>query len=151
MNNYFSNQELSIINKALDILKAKARTTDAITSVAMAKALFKTQIETSSREVFTVALLDNQNRVIDSVELFTGTINAASVYPREVVKLVLDNNAAAVIFSHNHPSGIVEPSQADKQITRKLTDALSLIDVRVLDHIIVGSEGAYSFAEHGLI
>ncbi|MCG7556335.1 DNA repair protein RadC [Pseudoalteromonas sp. Of11M-6] len=151
MNSNFSNQELSIINQALDILKSKARTSDSITSPEMAKALFKTQIETSEREVFCVALLDNQHRLIESVELFKGTIDAASVYPREVVKLVLDSSAAAVVFAHNHPSGIVDPSQADKLITNKLKSALDLIDVRVLDHIIVGSEGSYSFAERGLI
>ena len=151
MNSNFSNQEMSIINQAHEILKSKARTSDSITSPEMAKALFKTQIETSEREVFCVALLDNQNRLIESVELFKGTINAASVYPREVVKLVLNTNAAAVIFAHNHPSGIVEPSQADKLITSKLRSALDLIDVNVLDHIVVGSEGSYSFAESGLI
>lgn len=151
MNNYFSNQELNIINQAHEILKSKARTSDSITSPEMAKALFKTQIEISSREVFCVALLDNQHRLIESVELFYGTINAASIYPREVVKLVLDNNAAAVILAHNHPSGIVEPSNADQAITNKLKAALNLIDVKVLDHIIVGSDGSLSFAERGLI
>ncbi|MDV3242137.1 MAG: hypothetical protein LOY00_10275, partial [Methylocaldum sp.] len=84
-------------------------------------------------------------------ELFRGTIDGASVYPREVVKKALSFNAAAVIFAHNHPSGIAEPSEADKHITQRLKQALSLIDIRVLDHFIVGDGEAYSFAEHGLI
>jgi len=101
-------------------------------------------------EVFAVMFLDSQNRAIAFKELFRGTINAASVYPREVVKEVLSLNAASVILSHNHPSGVATPSQADKLITNKLRDALNLIDVSVLDHIIIG-EKSYSFAKHGLI
>ena len=84
-------------------------------------------------------------------ELFTGTIDGASVYPREVVKQTLRYNAAAVIFAHNHPSGVAEPSQADRHITRRLTEALALIDVRVLDHFVIGDEEAVSFAERGLL
>ncbi len=102
------------------------------------------------REVFSVMLLDSQHKLIDYRELFFGTINAASVYPREVVKLALLENAAAVIFAHNHPSGTAEPSQADIAITKRLKDALALIDVSVLDHIIVG-ETTSSFAEKGLL
>lgn len=94
--------------------------------------------------------LDNQNRLIDKEILFTGTINAASVYPREIVKSVLKKNAASVILAHNHPSGIAEPSQADKLITTKIQHALNHIDVSVLDHIIIG-ENTVSFAERGLI
>jgi len=95
-------------------------------------------------------MLDNQNQLIEFRELFFGTVDAASVYPREVVKAVLEVNSSAVIFAHNHPSGESEPSQADKQITRRLTDALALIDVRVLDHIVVGKTPV-SFAERGLL
>ena len=102
------------------------------------------------REVFAVLLLDNQHRLIEYQELFFGTIDAASVYPREVVKVAFNCNAAAVIFAHNHPSGIAEPSNADKQITQKLRDALSLIDIRVLDHFVVG-ETCVSFAERGYL
>jgi DNA repair protein RadC len=94
--------------------------------------------------------LDNQHRVIACDELFRGTIDGASVYPREVVKAALQYNAAALIMAHNHPSGISDPSQADRVITEKLKEALALIDVRVLDHFIVG-ENVYSFAEHGLL
>ena len=102
------------------------------------------------REVFGVMLLDAQHKLIDYRELFFGTVNAASIYPREVVKLALLENASAVIFAHNHPSGTSEPSQADMSITSRLIDALALIDVSVLDHIIVG-ETTLSFAEQGLL
>ncbi len=102
-------------------------------------------------EVFGMLLLDSQHGVINSVELFIGTIDGASVYPREVVRAVLEANSAAVILYHNHPSGECEPSLADRQITRRLVDALALIDVRVLDHIIVGGVKTMSFAEKGLI
>jgi len=102
-------------------------------------------------EVFCVVLLDNRNRVIEFRQLFRGTIDGTSVHPREVVKLALSVNAAAVIFAHNHPSGIAEPSQADELITRRLKEALSLIDVRVLDHLIIGDGVCESFAERGLL
>ena len=100
--------------------------------------------------MFAVMLLDSQHKLIDYRELFFGTIDSASVYPREVVKAVLADNAAAVIFTHNHPSGEIKPSQADIAITSRLKDALALIDVQVLDHIIVGN-GTASMAEFGLL
>ena len=103
------------------------------------------------QEVFACLFLDNQHQVIELEELFFGSIDSASVYPREVVKKVLQFNAAAVIFAHNHPSGISEPSQADRLITEQLKQALSLIDVRVLDHIVVGHNQSTSFAERGLL
>jgi len=102
-------------------------------------------------EVFACLYLDNRHRVIHFEELFRGTINGASVHPREVVKQALGHNAAAVILAHNHPSGISEPSEADRQLTRRLKEALALVDIRVLDHLIVGEGPAYSFAEYGLI
>lgn len=102
------------------------------------------------REVFALMLLDNQHQLIRFEELFFGTIDAASVYSREVVKAALNANAAAVILAHNHPSGIAEPSRADKRITNRLVDALGLINVRVLDHIVVG-EHCVSFAERSWI
>jgi DNA repair protein RadC len=102
-------------------------------------------------EVFACLFLDNRHRVIVFEELFRGTINGASVYPREVVKQALAHNAAAVIFAHNHPSGVAEPSAADRAITRQLRDALSLIEVRVLDHLVVGDGAVVSFAERGLL
>ena len=98
-----------------------------------------------------VLFLDSQNRLITSEELFHGTLSQTSVYPREVVKRALANNAASVMLAHNHPSGLTEPSQADCLLTTALKQALALVDVRVLDHIVVGEEEALSFAEKGLI
>src|SRR5512146_964267 len=95
--------------------------------------------------------LDAQHRVIASEELFNGTLTQTSVYPREVVKRALHHNAAAVIFAHNHPSGLAEPSRADEVLTQTLKQALALVDVKVLDHFIVGGGTAMSFAERGLI
>jgi DNA repair protein RadC len=102
-------------------------------------------------EVFMAILLDAQNRVIAAEELFTGTLTQTSVYPREVVKTALKHNAAAIIFAHNHPSGVAEPSRADEVLTQALKRALDTVDVRVLDHFIVGSATALSFAESGLL
>lgn len=102
-------------------------------------------------EVFSGLFLDNRHRVIEYRELFTGTIDSAAVYPREVVKRCLSSNAAAVIFAHNHPSGVAEPSDTDVRLTRKLIDALALIDVRVLDHLIIGQGVHTSLAERGLM
>ena len=102
-------------------------------------------------ESFVVIFLDSQHRVIASQELFRGTLTQTSVYPREVVKAALRVNAAAVIFSHNHPSGIAEPSQSDRMLTDALKQALSLMDVKVLDHLIIAGSECLSFAERGLI
>ncbi|WP_324738073.1 DNA repair protein RadC [Pseudoalteromonas sp. CuT4-3] len=109
------------------------------------------QMRGLQQEVFMVLYLDSQNRLVKDEILFYGTINSASVYPREVLKAALKNNAAAIILAHNHPSGIAEPSQADKLITNKLQQALQLVDINVLDHIIVGGETCVSFAQRGLI
>jgi DNA repair protein RadC len=124
---------------------------DALTSPDITRAYLSAQLRGYSYEVFACLFLDNQNRVIEWVELFRGTLDAASVYPREVARLALHHNAAAVIFAHNHPSGVCEPSQSDKLITVKLKQALGLFDIRVLDHFIIGDGEPYSFAEHGLI
>ena len=102
-------------------------------------------------EVFGCLYLDNRHRVIAFEELFRGTLDGASVYPREVVKQALARNAAALILVHNHPSGVTEPSQADEMITRRLKDALNLVEIRVLDHLIVGDTRCESFAERGLL
>jgi len=109
------------------------------------------QLKGLEHEVFMVLYLDNQNQLIKDEILFTGTINAANVYPREVVKAALKYNAASLIFAHNHPSGIAEPSEADKLITQKLQKALALVDIHVLDHIIVAGHRCVSFAQQGLI
>ena len=103
-------------------------------------------------ETFCILLLDTRHRLIEAVDLFRGTLNQTGVYPREVVKLVLSRNAAAVVLAHNHPSGETEPSMSDKQLTRELRDALALIDVKVLDHFVIPAHGKpFSFAEHGLL
>jgi len=103
------------------------------------------------QEVFAVMFLDNRHRLIKYEELFYGTIDGASVHPREVVKAALRHNAAALIIAHNHPSGVPEPSRADESITRRLKEALAIVDIRVLDHIVVGGTEITSFAERGLI
>ena len=102
-------------------------------------------------EVFAALFLDTRHRVIAYEELFRGTIDGASVHPREVVKQAMAHNAAAVIFSHNHPSGVAEPSQADRRITAQLKEALALVDVQVLDHIVIGDGEHWSLAQHGMI
>ena len=102
-------------------------------------------------ELFCCLFLDNRHRVISFDEVFRGTIDGASVHPRDVVKLALSRNAAAVILAHNHPSGIAEPSQADELITSRLREALALVDIRVLDHIVVGDGTCVSFAERGML
>jgi DNA repair protein RadC len=102
-------------------------------------------------ELFAVLLLDTRHRLIDYVELFRGTVDKASVHPREVVKLALARNASALVLAHPHPSGAAEPSQADELITRRLKEALELVDIRVLDHIIVAGGETVSFCERGLL
>lgn len=147
----FSIEEQAILKEASAILASKIRMEDALTSPERVKQLCQYKTAHQEREVFCVLLLDSQHRLIEFNELFCGTIDAASVYPREVVKLALEYNAAAVIFSHNHPSGVAEPSQADRRITQRLSDALAVVDIRTLDHIVVGVEGVISFAERGWI
>lgn len=124
---------------------------DALTSPDITRAYLSAQLRGYTHEVFACLFLDNQHRVIELEELFRGTLDSASVYPREVVKRALFHNAAAIIFAHNHPSGITEPSIADKHITDKLKQALSLFEIRVLDHFIIGDGEPYSFAEHGYL
>ena len=111
----------------------------------------RTHFQGYQREVFLCLFLDTRHRLISAEELFQGTIDGASVYPREVVKRALQHNAGAVIFSHNHPSGVAEPSGDDEQITRRLKDALALVDIRVIDHIVVGHGEEVSLAERGLL
>jgi DNA repair protein RadC len=109
------------------------------------------KLGTLEHEIFAVLLLDTRHRLIDYVELFRGTINGASVHPREVVKLALARNAAALVLAHPHPSGSPEPSQADELITRRLKEALALVDIAVLDHVIVAGGETVSLAERGLL
>ncbi|MFO1394174.1 MAG: DNA repair protein RadC [Steroidobacteraceae bacterium] len=111
----------------------------------------RARLRDRDHEVFCCLFLDNRHRVICFEEVFRGTLDGASVHPRDVVKLALARNAAAVILAHNHPSGVAEPSTADEMITVRLRDALGLVDIRVLDHIVVGDGNCVSFAERGLL
>ncbi|CAH1598110.1 MPN domain-containing protein [Vibrio owensii] len=149
----FTAHEQAALDEAAAILKSKLCISEqpALSSPEMVKNFCRYSLAAREHEVFGVIFLDNQHRVRSSEELFTGTVNAASVYPREVVKKALAENASAVIFYHNHPSGVAEPSQADRRITRRLIDALALIDVRVLDHFVVSFEDTVSFAERGWV
>ena len=109
------------------------------------------RLSTLDHEIFAALFLDNRHRLIAYVELFRGTIDGAGVYPSEVVKEALRHNTAAVILAHNHPSGVAEPSQADQLITRRLKDALGLVEIRVLDHLVIAGDEVVSFAERGLL
>ena len=125
---------------------------DCLADPATVRDYLRLRLASLPHEIFMVLLLDAQNRLIDDFELFRGTLTQTSVYPREVVKLALATNAAAVVFAHNHPSGVAEPSTADEALTRSMKSALALVDVRVLDHFIVaGTVTPLSFAERGLL
>ena len=115
------------------------------------KDLLITYMGEYKNEVFTCVFLDNRHQVISMEELFQGTIDGAAVYPRVVVQRALELNSAAIIIAHNHPSGIAEPSSADEQITTRIKDALSLLDIRLLDHFIIGGGNCISFAERGYL
>ena len=140
-----------IIKRALAILHKRIRVADALSSPGAVRDYLRLLLTGREHEVFVCVFLDAQNRVIACDELFRGTLTQTSVYPREVVKTSLAHNAAAVILCHNHPSGVSEPSSADRQLTRTLTEALALVDVRVLDHFIVSAGDGLSFAERGLL
>jgi len=145
------------INTALQLLFEELQrqnlhaTVAAFTAPEIVKNYLTLSLALEEREHFHVLFLNNQHKLLLDDRLFSGTIDGASVYPREVVKRALQCNAAAVIIAHNHPSGICIPSEADKSITDKLKQALSTIDIRILDHIIVGHMETYSFAEHGAL
>lgn len=144
--------ETQLYNAAKTLLKKKFIKGTTLNDFYLAENYLTLLYAKHEHEVFVCLFLDNQHRLIKAVEMFTGSIDSASIYPREVVKKALALNAAAVIFAHNHPSGNAEPSQADKAMTAKLIKALDLVDVRVLDHFIVaGGDKPYSFALHGLI
>jgi len=123
----------------------------ALAAPELTRTFLQAQLRDRPYEVFCCLYLDNRHRLIAFEELFRGTIDRAGVHPREVLRQTLLHNAAAVIFAHNHPSGVLEPSQADELITRRLKEALALMDVRVLDHFIIGDGQCYSFCEHGLL
>ena len=138
------------LEMARRVMDEPLRQGDPLRSPADTRRFLASRLGTYPHEVFAGLFLDNRHRVIRYQELFRGTIDGASVYPREVVREALGCNAAAVIFAHNHPSGVAEPSQADIQLTQRLKDALGLVDIRVLDHMVVGHGEVISLAERGL-
>lgn len=147
-----TNTEQQVIDQALTILEARLHKPEFfIKEASSARSYLRLQFADLEYESFRVMYLNQQHGLIQLKEMFRGTIGQAAVYPREVVKTALHFNAAAVILSHNHPSGNNDPSDADRHITKRLVSALELVDVRVLDHIIVGGNETYSFAEHGLL
>jgi DNA repair protein RadC len=135
----------------LRLQKAQLKQSIGLDTSSKVGAYLQCEIGHCGREVFCVLLLNSQHRLLECVELFQGTIDSANVYPREVVKLALAKNAAAVILAHNHPSGVAEPSASDRLITQVLVDALALVDIRVLDHFVVARSEWVSFADRGLI
>jgi DNA repair protein RadC len=147
-----SNQDQAIVDQSIGVIASYYERKDLFANSAdNVKQFCQLNIGSLEHEVFGCLFLDNQHRLIKFVEMFRGTINQATVYPREVVKEALLCNAAAIIFTHNHPSGDTGPSSSDIELTQKLCKALSLFDINVLDHIIVSKIGSYSFAEKGLM
>ena len=152
MDAYNFDSKDEVIAAAIRFVEEKATYTSAtLQSAGDTKDLLRLRIGDQEREVFCVLYLNSQHKLIEVDELFTGTIDGAAVYPREIAKAALAHNAAAVILGHNHPSGMTDPSAADKRITERISSSLGLLDIRVLDHVIVSTEGAFSFAEGGLI
>lgn len=144
--------EEDIIQRAIQILESRLKLPkEFFTSSSHAFDFLKLSMSELEYESFRVLFLDSQHGLLAFKEMFKGTIDAAAVYPREIVKASLSFNAAAVILTHNHPSGLCEPSEADKSVTKRIQNALNLVDVRVLDHVVVGKGHPYSFSEHGLI
>lgn len=143
--------EKEIVKKAQAILRLRMLDSEVLSSPDATRSYLQMKLCDYDREVFAVVFLTSQHQVIKYEELFQGTIDGASVYPRVVVKRALDLNASAVILAHPHPSGVSSPSSADRRITERITNALSLVDIRVLDHIIVTNHASYSFAENGLM
>ena len=141
----------AVMELARRALAEEMKARDSLTSPAAVRGYLRLAMQDLGHECFYCVFLDAQNRVIAATELFRGTLTQTSVYPREVVKHALAHNAAAVILSHNHPSGVAEPSLQDQALTRTLTEALALVDVKVLDHFIVAPGACLSFAERGLI
>ena len=140
-----------LIQRALKVLDSRIRQQPALNSPSAVREYLRLSLAGREHEVFICLFLDAQNRVIEVNEMFRGTLTQTSVYPREVVKAALKCNAGAVVFAHNHPSGVAEPSHADETLTSSLKQALALVDVRVLDHMIVAGAGVLSFAERGLL
>lgn len=140
-----------VLQAALRVLAGQMYGSEALTSPQVVRDFLRIKLGTLEHEVFALIHLDAQNRVIDYVEMFRGTVSQTSVYPREVVKESLARNSAALILVHNHPSGLAEPSRADEMLTQTLKSSLALVDVRVLDHLVVAGTNILSFAERGLL
>ncbi len=140
-----------IVNLAISILDKDMRHSDVMSSPDITKDYLKLRLKEYEHEVFACLFLDNRHRVLAFDEMFRGTINGTAVYPREIVKAALRHNAAAVVLAHNHPSGIADPSSADEVITARIKDALELMDVRTLDHIVIAGNDSVSFSERGLL
>jgi len=144
-------QIAAVMELARRALAEEMKARDSLTSPAAVRGYLRLAMQDLGHECFYCVFLDAQNRVIAAEELFRGTLTQTSVYPREVVKHALRHNAAALILAHNHPSGVAEPSFQDQALTRTLAEALALVDVKVLDHFVVGGDAAMSFAERGLL
>ena len=144
-------QIAAVMELARRALGEEMRARDSLSSPAAVRSYLRLRMQDLAHEAFYCVCLDAQNRVIAAEELFRGTLTQTSVYPREVVKHALAHNAASVILAHNHPSGVAEPSVQDQALTRTLAEALSLVDVKVLDHFIVAPGACLSFAERGLM
>ena len=140
-----------VVRQALALLECEVREAHALATPDAVRDYLRLRLGDRPHEVFAVVFLDTQHRVIETLEMFRGTLSQTSVYPREVVIEALARNAAAVILAHNHPSGHAEPSRADEMLTRTLKSALALVDVRVLDHFIGTRSGVVSMAERGLV
>jgi len=144
-----NSEEQSIVADALRILEKQLKRGRAITSPEYAMKFCRLQLGGLQRETFAVIYLDTRHRLIYFDALFAGTVDGATVYPREIVRGCIEHNASAVMLAHNHPSGVCEPSAADEALTKRIKTALALIDVRVLDHIVVSPSGALSLSELG--
>jgi DNA repair protein RadC len=144
-------EKQSVITLAMKVLSIKHRAGRVLSKPDETRDFLRLRLADYRNEVFGCLFLDNRHRIIAVRELFQGTIDGASVYPRVVVQQAMEVNAAAMVLFHNHPSGVAEPSHADEAITRRLKDALALVDVRVLDHFVVSAGESVSFAERGLL
>ena len=140
-----------LIQRAIKVLDGRIRNSDALNSPDTVRTYLRLKLSGLQHEVFFVIFLDAQNRVIAAEEMFRGTLTQTSVFPREIVKAALRHNSAGVLLAHNHPSGVSEPSHADETLTSALKQALALVDVRVLDHFVIGGSSVLSFAERGLL
>jgi DNA repair protein RadC len=151
LGNAKASQLLAVLEMSRRALREKLARGSALSSPQAVRDYLRLKLQDKPHEIFIGVFLDAQNRVLAVEELFRGTLTQTSVYPREVVKRALHNNAAALIFAHNHPSGIAEPSRSDEALTQALKHALALVDVKVLDHFVIGAGAAMSFAERGLL